>query len=249
MERPKIVTCNMISVDGRLTIAPDVQLLFGDERWSAIAGDSDLYQWVRDIHDPDLLLEGSNSFVGAHAGPIAYADLDADSPALDQRHLPPAIVDKPGRRWFAVVDGRGRVQLQFNEYPDPAWAGWYALVLTSRAVAPQHLAWLRQSGVPYLVVGDGPVDLGASLRLLGSELGVRTVVCTGGGQLGGALLRQGLVDEIDVEILPAAIGGRGTPSLFDAEALGSDGQPTRLRLLSCDQGDDDHLRLRYAVER
>ena len=48
-----------------------------------------------------------------------------------------------GRRWFAVVDGRGRVDLQFTEWPDPAWAGWHALVLTSHAAPDEHLALLR----------------------------------------------------------------------------------------------------------
>ena len=79
MNRPKVVTCNMVSVDGRLTIAPGVQLLFGDERWSAIAGSSDPYQWVRDIHDPDLLLEGSNSFGTCLAGPPLWVVGDVDS--------------------------------------------------------------------------------------------------------------------------------------------------------------------------
>ena len=124
------------------------------------------------------------------------------------------------RRWLAVVDGRGRVQLTFTEWPDPAWTGWHALVIASRAVAPGHLAWMRDAGIPYLVAGDGPVDLGEALELLSSELGARTVVCTGGGRLGGALLRAELVDEVDVEYLPAVIGGRGTPSLFDAPPLG-----------------------------
>lgn len=245
MDRPKVITCNMISVDGRLTIAPGVQLLFGDERWSAVAGNADLYQWVRDIHDPDVLLEGSNSFVASDAAPIAHPAIEAPP---QERYLPVDTVEGPGRRWFTIVDGRGRVQLQFAEYPDPAWSGWHALVLTSRAASPSHLDWLRQAGIPYLVVGDGPVDLGQALGLLRTELGVRTVVCTGGGRLGGALLRGGLVDEIDLDVLPAAIGGQGTPALFDAEPLGSLDRPTSLRLLASDVTDDDHLRLRYAVE-
>ena len=247
MVRPRVVTCNMVSVDGRLTIAPGVQLLFGDDRWSAIAGDSDPYRWVREVHDPDVLLEGSNSFVGADDDPITAPEPGAGRSPPPERHLPAATVEVPGRRWFTVVDGRGRVRLQFSEYPDPAWSGWHALVLTSRAAPGEHLDWLRGAGIPYLVVGATRVDLGSALGLLGTELGVRTVVCTGGGQLGGALLRQGLVDEIDIEVLPAAIGGRGTPALFDADPLDSSELPARLRLLASDRTDDDHLRLRYAV--
>jgi len=68
-----------------------------------------------------------------------------------------------GRRWLMVVDGRGRVRWPFKDWPDPAWAGWHVPVLTSRAVSPAHLAWPGIERIPYLVVGDGPVD--RTLRL------------------------------------------------------------------------------------
>ena len=31
MDRPRVITCILTSADGRLTIAPDVTLLYGDE--------------------------------------------------------------------------------------------------------------------------------------------------------------------------------------------------------------------------
>lgn len=249
MELPKVVTCNIVSVDGRLTIAPGIQLLFGDERWTAIAGNADPYEWMRELHDPEVMLEGSGSFVMPDAEPIIYPAFDGDAAFLFEHYLPDRIVEVPDRHWFTVVDGRGRVQLQFTEWPDPEWAGWHALVLTSRAAAPAHLAWLRDSGIPYLVVGEGPVDLHEALRLLRSELGATTVVSTGGGRLGGALLRADLVDEIDLVVLPAAIGGRGTPALFDADPLGVSETPTPLQLHSHEVDDAGHLRLRYSVKR
>jgi len=69
------------------------------------------------------------------------------------------------------------------------------------------------------------------LELLRELLGVETVVSTGGGRLSGALLRDNLVNEIDIELLPWAIGGRGTPALFDAPPLTPDEWPTSLELL------------------
>src|SRR5665648_491093 len=213
MARPRIVTYNLASMDGRLTLAPGVSLLAGDDRWAALtSGLGDPYEWVREQHDPQVLLEGSGSFLTDDAEPVPPAARDADPAAVGEHFLPEAVVGVPGRRWFAVVDGRGRVDLQFTEWPDPAWAGWHALVLTSRAASPDHLARLRERGIPYLVAGEGHVDLPAAMSLLGSELQVRTVVCTGGGRLGGALLRAGLVDEVDIDVLPIVIGGRGTPA-------------------------------------
>ncbi|RYV51460.1 dihydrofolate reductase family protein [Pengzhenrongella frigida] len=252
--RPRLVTYNLASLDGRLTLAPGVSLLTGDARWTALSAPvGDPYEWVRAQHDPEVLLEGSGSFLAeedapAEDGPLVGATHAAPGAPIPH-FLPAAVTSVPGRRWFAVVDGRGRVDLQFTQWPDPAWANWHALVLTSHAAPPAHLARLRERGIPYLVVGDGRVDLVAAMELLASVLGVRTVVCTGGGRLGGALLRAGLVDEIDVDLLPAVIGGRGTPALFDAPPLGPDEVPVALELLSAREQPGGWLRLRYAVRR
>lgn len=69
MDRPLCITYNMASIDGRLTIAPDVNLMVGDERWTAItAALGDPYEWVRTAHDPQVLLEGSGPDFQRHAG-------------------------------------------------------------------------------------------------------------------------------------------------------------------------------------
>lgn len=248
MDRPRIVTYNLASVDGRLTLAPGVSLLTGDDRWASLtSGVGDPYEWVRQAHDPQVLLEGSGSFLAADADPVPHVTGGAVAAYTGEHFLPDTVVGTSGRRWFAAVDGRGRVDLQFTERPDPAWAGWHALVLTSGAAPPDHLARLRERGIPYLVVGHSQVDLPAAMSLLGSELRVSTVVCTGGGRLGGALLRAGLVDEVDIDLLPVVIGGRGTPALFDAPPLGPDEWPHRLDLLSAEQLAGGRLRLRYTV--
>ncbi|GAA4288666.1 dihydrofolate reductase family protein [Georgenia daeguensis] len=252
MRAPRVVTHNVVSVDGRLTIAPGVSLLAGDARWDAVAaGVGDPYAWVRRTHDPDVLLEGSGSFVPSPgvdgSAPPEAPGRGGSAADADDAFLPAAVVDVPGRRWFTVVDGRGRVDLRYAELSEPGWAGWHALVLTSRAAPGAHLARLRDQGIPYLVVGGPRVDLARALGVLARRLGVRTVVSTGGGRLGGALLRAGLVDEVDLEVLPAAIGGRGTPSLFDAPPLRPGEWPVRLDLISVEEPGGGRLRLRYAV--
>jgi hypothetical protein len=251
-----VVTFNLVSIDGRLTLASGVNLMAPDERWEAVIdGVGDPYVRAREVHDPQLLIEGSGSFLAPeHAQLISVPGSGetrgAGGGSVEGEHfLPAEVVDVPGRRWFAVVDGRGLVDLRFTEWPDPAWVGWHALVLTARAAPADHLGVLRERGIPYLVVGDQHVALPEALSVLAGRLGVRTVVCAGGGRLGGALLRHGLVDEIDLEVLPWAIGGRGTPALFDAAPLSREEWPTRLSLLEQEALDDGRVRLRYAVVR
>ena len=72
---------------------------------------------------------------------------------------------------------------------------------------------------------------------------------TGGGRLGGSLLRAGLVDEVDVDLLPALIGGRGTPAPFDAPPLSPGETPVDLDLMAAEITAGGRLRLRYSVRR
>ncbi|MBN1963495.1 MAG: dihydrofolate reductase family protein [Anaerolineae bacterium] len=251
MNRPRLIVHQSASLDGRLTLAPDVLLLWGDARWTAISqGGSDAYAAVKAQYRPGALLEGSGSFVleGQDSEPLPPA---GDTAVLYEDHLPEEIVRRDGHvGWMTVVDGRGRVRWLYKEYPDPAWAGWYLLVLVHRQTPPEYLAYLRRELIPYLVAGSGPhVDLGAGLVKLRERLDVTTVVSTAGGRLNGALLRAGLVDEVSVEFLPGLIGGFTTPSLFDSPSLGPEEAPTRLRLLAPPQAQGDTVWLRYAVVR
>ena len=248
MTRPSILLHAMMSIDGRLTLASDVLLLHGDPRWDALTVPGvDVYQGLMSAYQPQALLEGSGSFVlpGQVSDPLpAYP---GDPGALYQSYLPQAVVQQPGRKWFVVVDSRGRVRWMFKEFPGETWSGWHLLVLTSRQTPAEYLAYLRSQEIPYLVAGNERVDLGQAVEALQRELGVEQIVATGGGQLSGALLRSSLIDEISLEVLPAAIGGAGVPSLFDAPPLLAGQLPTRLKLLECRPQPDGRLLLYYRV--
>jgi 2,5-diamino-6-(ribosylamino)-4(3H)-pyrimidinone 5'-phosphate reductase len=69
------------------------------------------------------------------------------------------------------------------------------------------------------------------------------------GRLSGALLRAGLVDEVNIELCPALIGGRGTPGLFDAPPLQADELPVKLGLLDMCMIHGGRVWLRYEVMR
>lgn len=233
MRRPRLITHNAASVDGRLAVSPG-RLLMVDERWPVMAGQ--LYADVMARHAPQVLLEGSGSFVSADAGPAdlpdhAAADADPDSaPRLRSDFLPAEASRAATRGWLVVPDSRGRVAWQFKQFPGKTWAGWHLMVLVSRSTPLRYLAFCRELGIPYLVVGRQRVDLARALTRLHELFDVQTVVATGGGRLGGALLRSGLVDTVEVETVPIVVGGTSTAALFTAPDLGSDDLPTALTL-------------------
>jgi len=252
MNRPQVVILNSASVDGRMAVSPDVLLLYGDERWQAAEGAShfNAFQWLKLTHKPQATLEGSGSFARDNDEPAPLPPVEGDPKELYRDFLPDAVVHRPGHQgWFTAVDGRGRIRWDYKEYPDEQWTGWYALVWVARRTPPEYLAYLQRENIPYLVAGDERVDLGLALEKMGSLLGVTCVLSTAGGKLNGALLRAGLVDEINIEFLPTIIGGVKTPSLFSSPDLKPDEWPTRLKLISAQAQAEGRVWLRYQVVR
>jgi 2,5-diamino-6-(ribosylamino)-4(3H)-pyrimidinone 5'-phosphate reductase len=252
MNRPKVVVFSSASVDGRVAVSPDVLLLWGDERWQKLDAEkqSSAFDWIKFTHEPQATLEGSGSFVREGDAPALLPPFEGDPGLLYQDFLPEAVVQRPGHRgWFTVVDGRGRVRewIKDGAVFGPDWEGWHLLVFVARHTPAEYLAYLRRESIPYLVAGEGRVDLRLALEKLGTQLEVTSVLSTAGGKLNGALLRAGLVDEVNVEFLPAIIGGVETPSLFDAPVLKPDEWPTRLKLISAQVQAGGSVWLRYEV--
>lgn len=241
--RPRVVVFSVVSLDGRIAY-PDQLWPLGDERWRAIAG-SDATD-VLALHDADVVLEGSNSFVtrgasGAEFGPAPEGvDIHSD-------YLPKTVIGR-FKHFYAVVDGRGRVRWRYKVGPEGESPQRHLLIVTCRATPAAYLAFLRDQEIPYMVAGEEGVDLGASLQRLHEVLGVRAVVCCSAGLLGGALLRARLVDEIDLEFVPAVIGGSGAPTLFEGPDLVASDRPMLLRPLEVDPKPDGRVFVRYAVK-
>jgi 2,5-diamino-6-(ribosylamino)-4(3H)-pyrimidinone 5'-phosphate reductase len=245
MEKPRVVVSVATSVDGRVSLRRDRPLMTTDDGkvWetlrppSSAAVEQARTALLDRLYSPTATLEGSGSMVPPSAGPLTGLPPAGSDDVYDD------FLAVEAERWFTVVDGRGRVRWTMKEA-----GGQHLLVLVSHATPAAYLAYLRREGISYLVAGTQRVDLGAALRRMRSRLGVTCVVSSGGGGLNGALLRAGLVDEIQLIVLPAAIGGNG-PGLFDGPALADGEFPTRLRLLSSNTEADGTLWLRYEVVR
>jgi riboflavin biosynthesis pyrimidine reductase len=119
------------------------------------------------------------------------------------------------------------------------------LHLVSYGAPVEYLAFLQQEQIPYLIAGEPRVDLKSVMEKLKAILGVNSLRSTAGGKLNGALLRAGLVDEINIIFRPEIIGGFETPALFDSPDLQPDEWPTRLKLISVQARADGFVWLRY----
>ena len=249
MRRPKVVIYGETSVDGRLTIAPGVLLMFGDERWDSIAGiDEEITNWLREKHKPQAYLEGSGSLIAQTEEPKRLPPFKGRLKGLYQDFLPDSVVRRPDHRgWFCTVDSKGLIRWVYKEFPSKEWKGWHLMVIVANSTPPEYLAYLREENIPYLVAGKERVNLKLTLEKMKSQLGVTSVMSTSPGKLGGALLRAGLVDEVNILVFPSIIGGFKTPSLFQSPELKSNEWPTPLQLIWAQVQNDGRVWLRYEV--
>jgi 2,5-diamino-6-(ribosylamino)-4(3H)-pyrimidinone 5'-phosphate reductase len=248
MAKPRLTVHGQVSLDGRLTLGPDVLLLpWGPSadaagRWRELAGSwEEASARLAETYQPDAWMEGSNSFLSSSAA-SEFGDGEETDPGLYDHFLPESVVKREGHRaWMAVPDSRGRVRWGIKESD-----GVYGLILVSRTTPARYLRFLREQPLPYLVAGEERVDLALALELMNEKLGVERVLCTSPGKLGGALLRAGLVDQVSIDFFPAVVGGFHTPTLFESPDLGPEEWPTRLELVSAERGGDGHVWLRYS---
>jgi riboflavin biosynthesis pyrimidine reductase len=237
----RVITANTMTLDGRIAASPSVPS-WQDERWRPILEAGFQLIDFADLHGASVILEGSNSFVARGAGGIDVIP-SAPEGELYEDYLPTQVISR-FKRWMAVVDSRGRVAWQHTHQDDT-----HVLALVSRRTSAGYLAFLREREVPYLVVGEDRVDLDLALRRLGETFDTKLIVSTAGGILNGALLRAGLVDEVDLQVLPIVLGNGEAPSVFEGYNPDFAVPPYRLSLLERQARADGSLLLRFAAGR
>jgi riboflavin biosynthesis pyrimidine reductase len=197
----RLVTFNVASIDGRIGTSRSTPSWL-DTRWKPL----DRFQPVDvlSLHDARISLQGSNSFTARDA-PEAVFDGSTEANVPAGAFLPGKLHTHPGR-WLVVIDSRARVRWTTFEQDDTKLA-----VLLSSTTPAAYRQFLREHDVPYFEVGDGRVDLRQAVDRLGQIFGVDCIVSDAGGVLNGALLQAGLVDEIDIQFLPAVVGRAEAP--------------------------------------
>lgn len=120
------------------------------------------------------------------------------------------------------------------------------LVILGKNATNDYLASLEEKGVSYIVTDDIR-NLRKSLDLVREHFKIETVSLQGGGIIDGAMLAQGLINELSLVIYPGIDGLTTAPSIF--EYLGhSEEQPAKgqaLELLSVELKPHGIVWLRY----
>lgn len=121
----------------------------------------------------------------------------------------------------------------------------FVLITTNK----DHPAYNVQADNMHIIQQE-QLDLREAFRILKENLGCERLTIETGGQLNGILLRNKLIDFVDVIVAPMLVGGKDTPTLIDGRSLVT---PTQLwelgtlKLESAETLNDSYVRLRYKV--
>lgn len=206
------------SLDGAVTVG-------GVSEGLGSPGDRRIFTVLRALTDVVLVGHGTASAEG-------YGPITADSRVGRLR----TSLGRPATAPIAVVSRRASLDPGSALVTDAVSP---TILVTCEAADPARRAALADAGVTVLVCGDDDVDLPTALHEL-ARLGHEQVLCEGGPQLLHAGLTAGVVDELDLSIAPALVGG-------EARLLGS-ALPDAVRLeLRQLLEEDGMLFTRYAV--
>ena len=163
--------------------------------------------------------------------------VSSDSPAV-------FVGERRSERMFIAADPEADIF-----FTSSSLRGDNILVIVGRNATEEYLAHLREKRISYVIVEDA--DLGEGLEAVGREFGIRCISVQGGGILNGALLAEGLVDELSLVIYPGIDGLSGVPSIFEYVGSATDrpaaGQS--LQLLSAEQREHGVMWLRYKFHK
>jgi riboflavin-specific deaminase-like protein len=218
-ERPWVITNFATTTDGRATI---------DGRSGPIGDDGDLEIFRRLRTQVDALLIGTRTLgIERYGRAVRRPELRAAREAL-------GLAPEP---LVATVSRSGELPTDIPLFHEPA--ANVVIFAPPETSEPDCAAC-----VTVVRLDPAQLTLTSALRHLRAEHGVRALLCEGGPTLMGALLHEGLVDELFLTLAPQLAGGGTGPTMSSGPALAD---PAALELVWALERAGS-LYLRYAVE-
>lgn len=225
--RPHVICHMLSSVDGKIDGA-SLRAVTGDGEYEATGATLNGDAWVCGRTTMQQHFAEDEPFVPA-----------SKAPAGPQ----PTFVARMAKSYAVSVDTLGKLRWESGDVH-----GDHLICVVSEQAPADYLTMLREKGISYVVAGQPKVDLPRALDQLGEHFGIRTLLLEGGGNINGAFLEAGLVDEVSLLLVPGIDGRHEVPAVFNGV------DPSRrtavpLKLKSVERRERDTLWLRYEVIR
>lgn len=224
MDRPITTLFMLASVDGKISTGASDNLDVDKDFPKVLGVKEGLHQYYEIEQTTDLWSLNSGR-VQAKIG-VNTKEMPDKTPVsfvvIDNKHL-----KKHGIRYFCALSKQ------------------FVLVTSNKA----HPAFEMEEENLHTIY-QKELSLKEVLIQLKSKFGCERITIQTGGTLNGLLLREKLIDYIDIVVAPILIGGKDTSTLIDGESLLSENELSKLgvlKLQECEVLKHSYLRLRYEV--
>ena len=218
---PRIILIKAVSVDGRTG---------GFERDLEL--ETRVYQQIRStafFTGPDSM----NSFINML--PEEVLDLP-----------PPEFGDHPDPRLTLILcDPEGGVDNWDTIMKIQMWKE--RMVLVADSTPSVYLEDLQRRSIPFIKMGADRLDIKKALEELCEKHDIEHLIMDSDGAFNGELMKGGLVDEINLMIYPAVVGGDG--HFLNVNRLVDGGGSVKLKMIKEDLIEEKLVWLRYMVIR
>jgi 5-amino-6-(5-phosphoribosylamino)uracil reductase len=113
------------------------------------------------------------------------------------------------------------------------------VILTTARISKANLKKLRAIADEVKICGKTEINLPTTLYWLHEKWNVRRLLCEGGGELHGALIRADLLDELHITICPKIFGGHNAPTIADGNGFFRLADAAQFKLKSTNRVDDE----------
>lgn len=198
INRPFVFLCVGMSLDGKISTFERIQ--------SEIAANDDREMLWECRIKADAILIGGNQLR------LDDPKLTVKTEERQQKRIATGKSKEPIKA--AVVSDLSTIK---NREGDFFKAGDKKILFTTTKTNPEELKFFRKIADVY-VYGNEGVDLKQALSKL-YELGVRSLMVEGGGELIFSLFKENLIDEINLKIGNLILGGKNSPTLCGGEGF------------------------------
>lgn len=224
LDRPVTTLFMLMSVDGKISTGA-VDEMDVDRDFPKVKGVKEGLHQYYEIEQTTDLWSFNTGRVQAKMG-VNEKELPSKTPVsfvlLDNRHL-----TENGVRYFCAKSDR-------------------FVLITSN---PEHPAFQVDEDNLYIICQE-TTSLSKAFERLKAEFGCQRLTIQSGGTVNSLLLREKLIDYVDIVVAPVLVGGKDTSTLIDGKSLMSESELSKmgvLQLTECDVLQDSYIRLRYKV--
>ena len=215
---PFILANFAMTADGKIAFADHRFVPFGSKR------DRDHMMELRTTADAVLC--------GARTVDLSPATLGTGGTRYRKQRLKRGLAEHNLR---VIVSGSGSVNPDaeiFKHRFSPI------IILTTKRAGERRLKKLRDVA-EVKICGVKEINFRAAFLWLRRKWNVKRLLCEGGGEINGALLRSGLLDELHLTICPKIFGGRTSPTIADGIGFRRLADASKFKLTSITRNGDE----------